>query len=259
MDRRAFFHKLLLFFTPLVALFALPLFVMERSGEIRPVATLAKKLRAARDPNAVFGPAYTNPDKGFKMASLRDRNAPLAAIGTSRVMQFRARFFRGEEDAFYNAGGIVTRIGDYRRVLRRLSTDAPATRSLLIGVDHWMFNGSWFEVNDDPGVEREYDGDNSRLDGIQRSLRTYPDLCSGKMHLGDFLRDTECMGVNGMSHGNGFRRDGSYAYADLLRDPKGGEDYQFRDTLSRMAKGIRRFEPADEPLASSLAELTLFL
>ena len=113
MSRRTFFRKLSYFMLPLVALYALPLAVLVRSYEIAPVSIIAA--RHSRDrATAVYGPAYGNPDKGYKLASIAAHEASIVAVGTSRIMQFRSDFFTDGEREFYNAGGVVSRLFDYR-------------------------------------------------------------------------------------------------------------------------------------------------
>lgn len=254
MSRRSFFLKLALFFGPLFALYALPVAVLVRAWELAPVSMIAAKhARSSRD--APYGPAYGYPARGYKLASVEVRQPEIVAVGSSRVMELRADFFAGDEATFYNAGGVVERLFDYRLVFQRLAR--MKTRRAIVGLDPWHFNEHWRDFAPDPLAPRDYDGDFSRLDIIQRSLRVYPDLRAKKFTLGDVFGGHEAFGINAMSHGNGFVRDGSYRYADLLRDPGSGEDFQFKDSLLRVATGTRRLEPSSEPSPRALAELEL--
>lgn len=252
MSRRRFFLKLALFLGPIAAIFALPIAVLVRSWELAPVSAIAAAHRRS-SAHATYGPAYTNPVKGYKLASIRAREAPLVAIGTSRIMNVRADFFRGGEASFYNAGGIVARLYDHRILLRKLR--GTSTRQLLVTIDMWAFNEASDEFAPDPGVEADYDGAISSLDVIQRALKIYPDLQRGKFALGQIFGARDAFGINAMTHGNGFLRDGSYLYADLLRDPASGDDFEFHDALGRVRTGTRHYEYADAPSAKGLAEL----
>ena len=252
MSRRTFFRKLSYFMLPLVALYALPLAVLVRSYEIAPVSIIAA--RHSRDrATAVYGPAYGNPDKGYKLASIAAHEASIVAVGTSRIMQFRSDFFTDGEREFYNAGGVVSRLFDYRALFRKLR--GQRARRAIVNFDPWMFNEAWPDFGPDPGVMREYEMDYSTLDVIQRSLRVYPDTVSGKLDLGLLFSARDGFGVNGITHGNGFRRDGSYRYEDFLRNPKSSADYEFKDTLERIRSCTRRFERGDGASLRALAEL----
>lgn len=255
MSARSFLLKLLLFFAPILAVYAMPVAVLVRAWELSPVTTIARTHAASSNPESLYGPAYGYPARGYKLASIAARQPPVVAIGSSRAMQFRADFFVGGESTFYGAGGIVERLFDYRLVFRRL---VPLkTRRAIVVIDPWHMNEAWRDFAPDAMAPRDYDGELNRLDILQRSLRVYPDLRAKKLTVGEVFASHDVFGINAICHGNGFRRDGSYRYADLLRDPAGGEDYEFKDTLLRIQTGARRLEWADEPSPRALVELEL--
>lgn len=252
---RSFLLKLLLFFAPILAVYAMPVAVLVRGWELTPVATMARTHAASPNRGSLYGPAYGYPARGYKLASIAARQPPIVAVGSSRAMQFRSDFFAGGESTFYGAGGIVERLFDYRLVFRRLA--ALRTRRAIVVIDPWHMNEAWHDFGPDPLAPRDYDGELNRLDILQRSLRVYPDLRAKKLTVGGVFGSHDAFGINAICHGNGFRRDGSYRYADLLRDPASGEDYQLKDTLLRIQTGTRRMEWADEPSPRALAELEL--
>jgi hypothetical protein len=252
MSKRAFLFKLAAFLAPFVAVFALPMAVLVRTWEIAPPQVLAAAHRRAPK-TAVYGPVYGNPDKGYKLASIQQREPVLITVGTSRVMQFRSDFFVNEEATFYNGGGIVTRLFDYRILFRRLA--ALRTRKVIVGLDQWAFNENWFEFWPDAAVDREYACDYSTLDVIQRSLRVYPDVLARKLDLRRVFSPSESFGVNGITHGNGFLRDGSYRYADMLRESLESPGFKDENTMARIRTGTLRFEPGETPSHVALDEL----
>ncbi len=253
MSKRAFFLKLGLSFSgPFFALFALPVAIGLASGELEPITWLAER-HAHASASTVYGAAYNNPDKAYKFASIVAHRPKLLAVGTSRIMQVRSDFFVDGDRDFYNAGGVVTRIFDYRILFRRLA--ALDTRRAIVSLDQWAFNDAWEDFAPDGGVDREYDGDYSSLYTIQHLLLVYPDLYAGKFKIRDVFFGNG-FGVNALSHGNGFRRDGSYFYADLLREAsQPGYHFHDEDTLERIRAGTRRFEPGVGPSKVALAEL----
>ncbi len=85
--RRRFWQKLALFLLPLVVLFSVPLVTMVPSGEVLTADAIAEK-HARASTTSLYGPAYTNPDKRYKLRSAILRDAPVMAMGTSRMMQF---------------------------------------------------------------------------------------------------------------------------------------------------------------------------
>lgn len=256
MTKRQFCRKLALFFLPLAMVFALPLAVLLKSSEIMPVSMLASA-HAKASSHALYGPAYSNPDKGFKMAGLRLRQTPIVAIGSSRVMQFRSDFFRDKEEAFYNGGGTITRLWDYRPLFKRLRETK--TRRIILGFDQWAFNPAWVEYAPDPDVGAKYDGNYSTLDTIQRSLKVYPDIRSGRLSLSKLFSPTDSFGVNGITHQNGFERDGSYLYSDLRRARLETGEFRDDDCFERIRTGTSKFEPGDRISEDSLLELRMLL
>jgi hypothetical protein len=244
-SRRQFWRKLGLFLLPFATFFSFPLLVLGWSSELLPARWIAAlHLRASQD--ALYGAAYSNPDKAYKLESIRLHAAPIVAVGTSRVMQFRANFFRGGEATFYNGGGMVARLWDYRIALSHVPAHGP-TRYLLVGVDPWMFNAAWSGSTPDAGVEQDYAGNGNALDTLQHSARVYTDYLHGKFGLRQLFGSVDRFGVNAMARNNGFRHDGSYHYADVPADV--GE--RLGDTLDRIRTRTRRFEAGEtlDPVA----------
>ena len=253
--RRRFWLKLALFLLPLVLLYSVPLATMVPSGEVLTADAIAEKhLRASS--SSLYGPAYTNPDKRYKLRSALLRDVPVMSVGTSRVMQFCSGFFEGGEATFYNAGGLVSRLSHYRRALAHLP-DATRTRYLVLGLDQWSFNDAWGGVSDDPGVEAEYAESSDALGNLRTGLSVWPDFVHGKVDLGKLVRPSESLGVNARVRGNGFRHDGSYMYADILAHPEEARDHQFKDSLARLHDGRDRFEAGVVPSERALSEARL--
>jgi hypothetical protein len=69
------------------------------------------------------------------------------------------------------------------------------------------------------------------------------------------------IGLNAVVNGNGFRNDGSYTWAQHIENrlTAADADRNFDNTLSRIAKGHRRFEYGEQVSARALAELRAFL
>lgn len=256
MSPRRFLFKLAAFFLPLAAVFALPFAILAKSYEILPVSMIAAA-HAKAPRHAVYGAAYNNPDKGYKVVALKLRQPPIAAVGSSRVMQFRSDFFSGGEATFYNCGGSITRIFDFRPLFTRLRT--AKTRHVIFALDQWVFNAAWSGYPPDPGVGAEYDGEYDALDTLQRSLITYTDLRTGKLSLQKLFVSSESFGVNGITRGNGFERDGSYFYKDRLAKQRSEPGFHDEDVFERIRTGTRRFEFGDKIAEGALVELRMLV
>lgn len=253
-----FFTKLSLFLAPFMAVFSLPAFVLGVSGEVLSADEIARK-HFEGDRAAIYGPAYTNPDARYKLASIRLRQPALLAIGSSRALEFRADLFTGGDRVFYNAGSLAERLYEFRRALAHLPPGA--CKELIIVLDQWSFNENWPNAVDNPLFERELSGGGSDiLNSLQRAARlTWRDVASGHLELGAVVQGGEHLGVTARVRGDGFRWDGSYSYAEAIRNPAAAKDYQFKDTLDRVATGTRRFEFGDAVDGAALEELRLLL
>jgi hypothetical protein len=254
---RKFLLRLTFFFAPLLAVYGIPLFVLLSSRELFSVRTIASWHADNAHVDAVYGPAYSNPDRGYKFVSAELHHAPVLALGTSRVMQFRREFFNNGSTQFYNAGGVVGSLWDYRTFLDRYGDQG--TKYLIVGLDQWNFNQGWGDNHPSEGLGQDYDCDYQALDTLQRSLDVYSDLRAGKMTLSQFLSPGENLGASAIASGDGFRSDGSYLYARELAHPEKSADYQFKDTLERVRTGTRRFEFGDISYQMTFVELGRFL
>ena len=90
-----FVKRSLIFLLPLVFFFGISLTILSAAGEMVPIEQI---IRDQGDGKAVlFGFAYTNCAKYYKMQSVLKRNPDIIALGTSRVLQFRSKLFKRDE------------------------------------------------------------------------------------------------------------------------------------------------------------------
>src|SRR5690242_11140193 len=101
---RTFFLRLAALLAPFALILAFPLAVLWMAGEYMPLAEVAALQR--RGITSLYDPAYSNGWRHLKQVAAPMRHPAIAAIGTSRVMQFRSEFFR-DPSSFYNAGGAI--------------------------------------------------------------------------------------------------------------------------------------------------------
>lgn len=253
-----FARKLLLFFAPLLAIFSAPALVLVASSEWLSADEIAKlHFEGPRD--AVYGPAYTNPDARYKLVGALLRRPKLLAMGSSRALEYRSDLFTLPDGAFYNVGLLTERLFEFRRAFRQLPLDD--CKGIILVLDQWNFNPNWPNVVDNPLYEREISaGDSNVLNALQRSVwSVWHDLASGHLELTAVLAGGHNLGVNARVRGNGFRWDGSYYYADVLADPVHAKDYQFKNSLGRVASGSNRYEFATDVDPRALDELRLLL
>jgi hypothetical protein len=245
--------KLAIFFLPFVGIYGLPAIVLAASGEILAADEIAA--RHFEGPRtAVYGAAYTNPDARYKLVMLELHKPRVVAIGSSRTEQFRSDMF-DRTAAFYNAGLLTERLYEFRRALAHLPEGN--VESLILILDQWSFNANWPNSADNVLFEKEIAaGSSNALNAVQRGARTiWPHVLSGYLPLAEALSRNDNIGVSGRVRGNGFRWDGSYAYTDFARVRATLPDFEFKDTLKRIERGERRFEPGDDVDPNAITEL----
>lgn len=251
---RSFKLKLLLFFGPIAALFSLPALVLGLSLEACSADFIAER-HYAGPREAVYGPAYTNPDARYKLASAWLRRPRLLAMGSSRALELTSDLFTLDEGHFYNAGLLTERLFEFRRALAHLPLDD--CKGVILVLDQWNFNPNWPNHGDNPLYERELAaGSSDVLNALQRGVwRTWRDMGTGSLELKPLLEGAANLGVSAKTRGNGFRWDGSYLYADVFADPQNAKDYRFRYSLSGIAEGRFRYEFATSVDHGAVEEL----
>ena len=173
----------------------------------------------------------------FKSKLAEKKKAKVLALGSSRVLQFRAEMF---SESFFNYGYTTTKNYTLLPTLR-LIPDESLPEVLILGLDQWNFNKIWDESS--------YPVHTNILPRI-RNTPSPMDIFSFLIEVfenGLNLKNTEgLIGLNAIIYGNGFRQDGSRDYGDLVDKILEGDstynDYKFRNTLERIRLGNSRFE-----------------
>jgi len=254
-----------------------PLAVIILSGEYEDLDRIIQKQadshRNGGTDEVLFGPAFTNPMQLYKMLASQSSKADWIALGSSRVMKFRGRFFK-EPNRFYNAGGAIWNVYHLEQWLEQIPVDTQP-ELILLGIDQWNFNANWH-----PGAEGLARMKLSPWDNYdqQRPLHTLQtdwqrlwqeirlgylkprELLFGSIRLGG-TRVTR-IGLQAMKSNSGFRQDGSRAYGRFdLRgqlDPQ-SPDHLFKETLQRLDTSSSPYDYSDHIEVSHLDPLDRFL
>src|SRR4051812_12293983 len=76
-----------------------------------------------------------------KSAMIRRRNPRIVALGSSRVMEFRALMFHPFEASFYNGGGLIQTVNDLAAYTRQVKEGSmPRPQVIIIGIDPWWMS-----------------------------------------------------------------------------------------------------------------------
>lgn len=259
---RRFLLRLAALLAPFALFLGFPFAVMWMAGEF----TSLEKVAAAQQGPAevIYLPAYSNGFRQLKIVMTSLRRRPVMAVGTSRVMQIRAAFFR-DPSAFYNAGGAVYDMSQFDEFLDVIGSDPAAQpRVLIVGFDQNFFNGAWQPPEIDTFVRENRLVANGKA--FQRTWKyVYRDYLRRKISLREIARharEGRRFGLSAMMTGSGFRNDGSYFYASEIGRASRG---QF-PVAERIAPHLNEIEARDTRLmlgstvsAAALEELEQFL
>lgn len=184
----------------------------------------------------LYGTALHDDMFPYKVALFKTRKPEIAAIGSSRVMQFRENWF---SRSFVNFGGSFRNLNEGELLLDH-TNDMENVKFIILGVEFW-----WFRFGPEQSVFREHYPSRPSIE--QSILKPYRWLHSGKISLqtflnviaGKFMNKTTGWGIQALVSGVGFRKDGSYSYdGDVLRKPS----VLFWSLLERTVKGENGYE-----------------
>ncbi|MBN7799475.1 hypothetical protein J0A67_01315 [Algoriphagus aestuariicola] len=217
--------------------------------------------------NYLIGYAYSEENYRYlKQKELSSRNTPtVIALGSSRVLQFRDKMFTS---SFYNAGFTISSISDF---IPFIETNFKSKKPdvLLIGLDQWMFNENWDNLENYDKTERQWRAEYTKNASMQTLSNVWTDLLKRKYGietiLSNYKSNKSKFGLNAIVKNRGFRKDGSMFYGDqitkLIEKDSLADDFGYRGTYSRIEDGDRFFEygkKVNEKSLKALNDLLLF-
>ena len=244
---KKFLSAVALFFVPVVLIYGLFNLALYRSGEWHDEQDIARMVLAGEP--AFIGYAYRGNNEAYKYMVASGKKAELLVLGTSRSMQLRSEFF--SEESFYNAGGGANYVHAYRFFLESLPEDA-LPKTLVVVLDQYFFQEGWSILELLP----ELNFSTYPFDYFATMRHMMQNWAIGKFRLKDLITaPPHTYGIAALGRGSGFYPDGSYCYGNLADHPEKGSDVGFHDSFDRIARGVNRFEWADEVYPPSLEEM----
>lgn len=254
-----FIKKSLFFFFPLALVLFPPLGPLFASGEY--FQNLDEEVIKQDEP-FLIGYVYNEHNYRYlKWKSLKVREPfSVVALGSSRVLQFREGMFTC---SFYNAGYTIKSIYDFLPFLESLPEEK-YPEYLIIGLDQWMFNGEYDRVS--IRKKREYWSSSfTKIPGGADITLAWEDIFNDKYDL--MLQDASdtitLIGLNAYVNQKGMRNDGSMYYGSqiqhLINNDSAANDFQFKQTLQRIAKNEGRFQTTTAISIEALEELDRLL
>lgn len=235
---KKFIIKIALFFSPIILFTCFSYILLLKAGELNTSNQLKDK---SLQENSLIGIAYSDPVKQFKYQVIKELKPDIIALGTSRLLQIRSLYFKNTT-TFYNAGRIVTRLNDIQAFIENYPTDPP--KVIILGLDQNFFSAEWDQLNK-KGFKQFTSLESTSSQWLNSSINFAEDFIAGKIDTALCSNtDPHKIGFTALKHNEGFRSDGSYMYGRLLLSQPEESPYLFKDTLSRINKKKRRFQPS---------------
>lgn len=217
-ELQKFIPRFVRFVFPYAAITIFTIVVFYKSGEISWLnKTLQAQIKDRR--NFIYGAAYSNLPNYFKFKAVEISQPKIIALGSSRVLQFRSKFFN-DSISFYNTGGVFNRLKQLRAFLESFPSEK-LPETILLGLDQWWFNTRYDSsaIFKDDLIYNKYLDCWVGMDGVQNFYR---DLLFGKISWINLFIDeksgVEWLGIGAKTSNIGFRKDGSFAYGKILYD-----------------------------------------
>ncbi len=212
-----FVIKFLLFLLPPMLLIGFAEYVLFQTGESWPVEKVIEVQRRDSVEKVLYMRGILSQQfNSYKIEGIKTFEPKLLIVGSSRVMKFRKEFFPSMAEEFYNAGGILQCVGDFKAFVSLLENkEIPIPEYLIVGIDPW-----WFKQDNIPSKtwlskERLIDHATT-LTGHQLALRRLllnPDKAKSAFMSSN---SSHHLGVVAILQEAGFRLDGSKSTSSHL-------------------------------------------
>ena len=206
--------------------------------------------------NVLYGSSIK--DGGLiKLRIIGERMPDVIALGSSRVMQFRADYFQNKN--FYTLGGLGSSIEELEYTWGKVR-QVYVPKVVIVGIDPWWLNPNLKQGNN--LINGENEGNNNILVEFFRNKNMRKQL----LHM-DEIKDNDALGgrinigLDAAVNGNGYRlSDGSRQYGKTIQD-KEDNVTRFKSTYERMEKGAKgdRFVWCDTVSDKQLEKLQILL
>lgn len=193
---------------------------------------------------AIFGSGMSQDFVDYKLRLYSAVKPEVVTLGSSRVMQFRGRYFT---KPYVNVGGTAGNLAVLRSTIdAMLAVHKP--KAIVMGLDFWWFTQKW-EPNpweNTPPTSGSYNY------GFDTLKTPWEWLLTRKVSAREFFAPitgaftANRYGIMAQRFGDGFASDGSWYYTADVTGQQKPFDYQFSDTLKQVDYGMKAFAYAPE-------------
>lgn len=231
-------------------------------GESTPLGMVARYQQ--QNDTVLYRYRYGNRDQQFKALSVNLRRPDVLALGSSRILQFRAGFFNRDPQAFYNAAAPAWGLAQVARLLHSLDEEA-LPRILILSIDPPWFNPA-YEMDVFPDDVTDFEN----IFLVNRSF--LQEVINGVSFERSGFRNAQyvaraepggsgglALGMRAIRDGHGFRSDGSEQYGDFLIAGWLHQPQQRANHLRMMYEGQEMYVYGDTLSEEALIELSAIL
>jgi len=196
---------------------------------------------------SIYGTALNQNTFKYKLELIKQTKPEIVVLGSSRMMQFREQSF---SSSFINAGGAMNHLSEgYQFIQEMYQVHTP--KYIILGLDFWWFNANFIQPN-----FFSYHKNDGTIFDYKKIISPIKWLYTGKIdysiinniwHNGiikNKYTNYDNLGFSAISTSDGFRHDGSRLYNKTIFGLDKSNDVQFKDTLSRIKNGNKRFQYA---------------
>lgn len=249
-------NKFLLMFVFFFSLLSLPIAMnalfLFRAGEFLPLQDVVE-IQQKSQGFCIYGTAIHDDTYYAKLEGFRRKKPNIVAIGSSRIMQMRAQFFK---DTFYNLGGTVRSTNDIHNIISDiLAVKTP--KVVLLNLDFWWFHPSYHAYyTDRPPVRSRITLGNLFLPFIW--------LKEGKINLKEYTTilkngwttDPCSIGIRALHERSGMGPDGSNYYSVITAGERGASSRNiFAEAISHIHAGEGSYAHAEKANDESIDAL----
>ncbi len=216
-----------------------PMFYLYKIGEYTKLDTIVEQQQEKLPDKLLYGTGVNNNTFAYKVELLKHRQPKIAALGSSRVMQFRQTMF---SEPFVNLGGTMGNIKSGLHILPEIIEAHP--NLVILGIDIWWFNKNHTlpHIPFKPPAKTF-----NPVLSLNHSVLFLEWLKKGKLRFADIQQalgqPIHDYGVSGQKK-DGYGPDGSYYYTRTVTGLEETDDAHFEDSFFRINDGTQRFEYA---------------
>jgi hypothetical protein len=246
-----FVRRVALFCAPFIAVFVLIEPWFWRTGESWPVRRVIEHQRKHSDALFLRG-IFDQQICRYKYLRLEGRAPRVLALGSSRVMKFRAEMFGEVPGDFYNGTGLIDELADFDDYLKLFHGRFPQV--IILGVDPWILNEG-YRSSRRLGTSLEPDAALDWKAHLEALRHLKPRLWRQLGSIAPASRANR-IGTGAILGNQGYRGDGSFAtHVTVTATNWAYVDREKPSIPERIRRGLGRFQPAQSVSASALQKL----